>query len=285
MSRVYDQRACRLGEGPIWHPERNQLFWFDILRRKLMSREAGRAFEWQFDEMVSAAGGIDYKRLLIASDTRFFSFDVESGRRDDVAPLEADNPATRSNDGRADPWGGFWIGTMGKKGECGAGAIYRLYCGEIRQLFRNITIPNAICFAPNRSVAYFTDTPTRKVMAQPLDAEGWPQGAPRVFLDLTTEAWFPDGAVTDVAGNFWVAQWGAARVAAYAPDGTLLTEVPVGAVQTTCPAFGGRDFCTLFITTAQKGLKPEVFANDSLAGRVLSVRSGACGRPEYRVRL
>jgi len=250
-----------------------------------MTRQAGRALEWQFEEMVSATGWIDDKRLLIASETQLFSFDVESGRRDFVASLEADNPATRSNDGRADPWGGFWISTMGKKGECGAGAIYRLYCGEMRQLFRNITIPNSICFAPNRSVVYFTDTPTRKVMAQPLDAEGWPQGAPRVFLDLTRAGSFPDGAVTDIKGNIWVAHWGSALVAAYAPDGTLLNEVQVGAVQTTCPAFGGPDFGTLFITTAQEGLKPEALANDSLAGQVFSVKSDARGLPEFKVRI
>jgi sugar lactone lactonase YvrE len=150
---IYDETPCELGEGPLWHPSRGQLFWFDILGRCLLTREGGRRRSWQFDEHVSAAGWVSDTQLLVASETRLLTVDLDTDRREDVAPLEADDPRTRSNDGRADPWGGFWIGTMGKQAEPGLGAIYRLYRGELRRMFHPVTIPNAICFAPDRASA------------------------------------------------------------------------------------------------------------------------------------
>ncbi|MEZ5721276.1 MAG: SMP-30/gluconolactonase/LRE family protein [Paracoccaceae bacterium] len=130
MAQVFDDRGCILGEGALWHPEREQLFWFDILEGKLLSRSGGKPHEWRFEEMVSAAGWVDRSRLLIASETSLFLFDLDTGAAQEVVPLEADNMETRSNDGRADPFGGFWIGTMGRDAAPQAGAIYRWFDGR-----------------------------------------------------------------------------------------------------------------------------------------------------------
>ena len=143
MSEVHDATPCALGEGPLWHPERGQLYWFDILGHRLHTREGGRTRTVQFEEHVSAAGWVDDTSLLIASETRLFLFDVERERAEDVEGLEADNRLTRSNDGRADPWGGFWIGTMAKDGADSAGAIYRYWNGRLTGLYDGISIPNA----------------------------------------------------------------------------------------------------------------------------------------------
>jgi len=250
-AQVFDARVCTLGEGPLWHPERQQLFWFDILNQRLLSRMGKDALTWQFDECVSAAGWVDHNRLLIASETKLFVYDLRDGTWDDLHPLEADTPLTRSNDGRADPWGGFWIGTMGHKAEAQAGAIYRFYRGDLRQITDQITVANAICFAPDRSCAYYTDTPTHQVMRVALHPDtGWPEREAVVHLDLSAEGLFPDGAVTDAAGNLWIAQWGAARIACYDPSGALVTVVATGSTHTTCPAFGGADFRDLYVTSA-----------------------------------
>ena len=141
----------------------------------------------------------------MASETGLWRFSLKDGTRALVVPLEADRPETRSNDGRADPWGGFWIGTMGKSAEADAGAIYRFYKGELRSLYQPITISNAICFSPDRQYAYYTDTITKLVMRQPLNpVDGWPKGAPEVYLDLVNEGLNPDGAVIDLDGNMWL---------------------------------------------------------------------------------
>ncbi|SFP15320.1 SMP-30/gluconolactonase/LRE family protein [Tranquillimonas alkanivorans] len=283
MSITFDDTQCLLGEGPLWHPEREQLFWFDILSRRLLTREGAGTRHWQFDEHVSAAGWVDRTSLLIASETALFRFDIESGGHEHVVDLEAADPVTRSNDGRADPHGGFWIGTMGKNAEPGAGAIYRYYRDELRRLFAPLTITNAICFAPDGRTGYFTDTNDKRIMRVALDGDGWPEEEPSVLVDLSDTPHAPDGAVTDADGNLWNAQYGSGRVACYAPDGAFLREVAFPASQTTCPAFGGPDLGTLYCTSASDGLAPEELAEQPAHGRTFAVTGVGVGRPEPRV--
>ena len=144
---------------------------------------------------------------------------------------------------------------MGKQAQKGAGAIYRYHRGDLRQIVPDITISNAICFAPDAPVAYFTDTPTGQIMRQPLDpANGWPKGTPEVFLDLKPRGLNPDGAVTDAAGNIWVAFWGDHTVRAFDPAGHEIHKIDLPAKQPTCPAFGGADLSDLYVTSATQGL-------------------------------
>ncbi len=277
-AQVYSTIPCTLGEGPLWHPERQQLFWFDILGKRMLSVEGDEERIWQFDECVSAAGWVDRDTLLMASETGLWRLDLLSEERILLSPLEADNPVTRSNDGRADPWSGFWIGTMGFNAEKGAGAIYRYFRGELRKLVSDVTISNAICFAPDRACAYYTDTDVGKIMRQPLAAaDGWPEGKPEVFLDLGHEAFGVDGAVVDASGNLWNAQWGAGRVACYSPEGALLETVLVPTPQSSCPAFGGADLSTLYITTAADGVETPP------AGQTFTAPTTTVGQREHQV--
>lgn len=285
---IFDERTCTLGEGPLWHPERQQLFWFDIIRKKLLSRtEKGGRQEWYFGEQVSAAGWIDRNTLLIASETALVSLRLDSGSREKICELEADNPLTRSNDGRADPWGGFWIGTMGKQAQPNAGAIYRYYRGELRKLFPSITICNAICFSPDRRYGYFGDMATQLIWRQRLaETDGWPQGDPEIFIDCRCDNARPDGAVVDHAGRLWNAQWGAGRIACYDRDGNFIKVIALPASQTTCPAFGGADLCTLFVTTATQDLsEKQIIDQKNNAGKTFAIFVDAQGQPEPQVKL
>lgn len=277
-ARIFSDTACTLGEGAFWHPQRAQFFWFDILGKRLLTRQGDEEQVWQFDECVSAAGWVDHDTLIMASASALWRFDIATGQRAKLVDLEADNPVTRSNDGRADPQGGFWIGTMGYNAEPGAGAIYRYYRGALRKLFDKITISNAICFDPNGDTAYFTDTKDGRVMRQALDADGWPAGDPQVYLDLRSEDFGADGAVIDAKGNFWNAQWGASRVACYDPAGNLIETHAVPTSQTSCPCLGGHKFDTLFVTTAADGL-----SGDDMAGKTFAMTTTTTGQPEHRV--
>ncbi len=282
---IHDSRICELGEGAFWHPTRRQFFWFDILGKRLLSQDRDGPREWRFPEMVSAAAWVDETVLLIAGERDLFLFDLDSEEIETLVELEADRRETRSNDGRADRQGGFWIGTMRKDGDKhpGQGAIYRFYRGELRLLFPGITIPNSICFAPDGKTAYFSDTVTQRIRKVALDAQGWPQGTPETFVDLSAEGLYPDGAVTDAEGNVWNAQWGAARVACYSPQGQFLRAVAMGAPQTSCPGFGGPDLTTLFCTTAREHMSPEAIAAAPLSGQTFVVPGVARGLPEPRV--
>lgn len=278
---IHSDTICQLGEGVLWHPRRAALFWCDILGGRLYERGASGQRHWDFGRMISALGWIDDSRLLVATERDIVCFDLTTGQEEALAPLEADRPETRSNDGRADPYGGFWIGTMGKMAEPSAGAIYRFYKGTVHRLFDGITISNAICFTPDGRFACFADTATQQVRRVSLDADGWPAGVATVWLDLRDAGLNPDGAVFARDGTFWNAQWGAGRVACYDPQGRFLSAVPLPAQQVTCPAFGGRDGTTLYVTSAAQGASPD----DAQAGMTFAVETPVRGQDEHRVLL
>lgn len=286
-AEVFDDRFCALGEGPLWHPVRQSLFWFDIDNKVMYEKAIGGARrEYHFDRTVTAAGLLaDPGRLFVASERDLFVYGLETGTEDILCPLDAENPVTRSNDGRADPYGGFWIGTMGYKAEPQQGAIYRYYKGEVRKLFDQITVSNAICFAPDKSVAYYTDSRTKLIKRVALDGDGWPASAPEDFLDFRSQHFGPDGAVCDTHGNLWSAQWMGARVAVFAPDGTPGDVHLFPTSLTTCPAFGGPDLRDLFVTTAGAHLPHPLKGTQAEAGFVFRVQNAGQGREEYRVQI
>jgi len=277
---VLSHTKCTLGEGAFWHPDRGSFMWFDILGRRLYEAQPGGERVWEFDRYVSAAGRVDRDRLVIATQTDLMLFDLERGSGERLVALEDDIPVTRSNDGRADPYGGFWIGTMGIGLEPGAGAIYRYYKGELRKLYDRVSIPNAQCFSPDGGLACFTDTATGCVRRVRLDAEGWPVGDPEDWLALSPRGLTPDGAVIDAEGRFWTALWGSGAVACFSPEGKELERIAVPATQTTCPAFGGADLGTLLITSAAEGLPDE-----AEAGKTFAIPTQARGQQEHRVSL
>ncbi|WP_112313145.1 SMP-30/gluconolactonase/LRE family protein [Pseudogemmobacter bohemicus] len=271
----FDTRICELGEGAFWHQLRGQFFWFDILNRRLLS--PGR--EWRFDRMASAAAVIDRDRLMVATETGLAILNLENGALTDHIAIEADRPETRSNDGRADRQNGFWFSTMGKRAEPGAGSIYRYFRGRVERLFTDISIPNAISFAPDGRSAWFADTARGIVWSQKLDAEGWPEGERAIFLDLNAEGLNPDGATVDSEGGLWIAKWGAGAVMRYGPDGRRSHAVKVGGHHASCPAFGGADLGDMLVTTAREGIK----APDMHQGLPWLVRPGFRGLPEPQV--
>ncbi len=278
MSTVLSDTKCTLGEGAFWHPLRGTFFWFDILGKRLYEMTAEGQRDWAFDECHSAAGWLSESALMVASETGLYRLDLDTGARERIVALEADDPVTRSNDGRADPQGGFWIGTMGFGLETGKGAIYRYYRGEVRKLYPGISIPNAICFAPDGQSACFTDTVQGVIQRVRLDAQGWPTGAPEPFIDLRAEGLKPDGAVIDAEGRLWNAQWGASRVAVYGTDGAFLQAFAFPASQISCPCMGGADLSTLYATSAAVGLPDE-----DAAGRTFCLPVAAKGVAEPQV--
>ena len=276
-----------LGEGPLWHPGRQRLFWFSILEGVLhaCASDGSDHREWALGERASAAGIVDDDALLVATETGLWRLDLNAGTKSPVVPLEADDPRTRSNDGRAAPDGSFWIGTMGRDAEDSLGAIYRYDAAAdppLASVRRRVTIPNAICFAPDGASAYLSDTSEGMIRRVALDG-GSPVGEAEPFIDLRPAGLNPDGAVTDAEGFLWCACWGSGEVVRFSPAGERVGAIRFPAVQVSCPAFGGPDMSTLFVTTAYEHMgKDERGPAD---GAVYAVPTTVRGRAEPRVRL
>jgi sugar lactone lactonase YvrE len=286
-ARLLLDSQCALGEGPIWHPGRQQLFFFDINEQTLFAvTAAGEIVDsWLFNETVAAAAILDDDTLVLATDTGLKEFDLATGGMNRINEIEADNADTRTNDSRVHPSGAFWIGTLSRSAEeQPLGSVYHYRAGTLTTLKSGISIPNATCFSPDGRIAYWTDTPTKKILQVATDpATGLPVGEWTLFADVADGRGYPDGAVIDSEGYLWNAKWGGSCVVRHAPDGSIdrIIEVPVS--QVTCPAFGGPDLKTLFITTANKNMSAEQLAAEKIAGGLFAIDVDVAGLPEATI--
>ena len=209
---VLSDIACHLGEGPTYDPLSKTLFWFDIHGKKLLARkDGGKVTVTDLPELTSALGIIDAGRQLLVTETGLHVREAATGKVTLHTPIEADNPATRSNDARVHPCGAFWIGTMGKRAEKNAGAIYWFFRGEVRKIVPDVTIPNSICFSPDGSVAYYTGATMEVLHRVACDPRtGLPTGEPQIFHDQRGGQGELDGSVVGADGVLWNARWGGA---------------------------------------------------------------------------
>ncbi|MEB2846894.1 SMP-30/gluconolactonase/LRE family protein [Rhizobiales bacterium RZME27] len=283
---VLSSATSELGEGPTFDPHAAKAWWFNIVGQELheLDTVSGETRVHPLPFMGSVLARIDAGRQLIASDKGLFIRDTVSGEFAHYVDLEADKPGNRSNDGRVHQSGALWIGTMGRKAEDGAGAIYHVAKGQVTKLFDNISITNAICFSPDGTIGYFVDTKVNQLMQVALDAAtGLPTGQPSVLIDNKGEPGGMDGAVCDAEGKIWNARWGAGLLDCYAPDGTLLGRYEVPVKQPSCPAFFGENADRLLTTSAWQGMDENARKTDAKAGNLVDLGISVRGRfePDY----
>ena len=266
---VFDRLECQLGEGPFWHPERQELSWCDNLYRKLLSSSN----EWDSPRAASAAGWIDKSTLLLASSSGLEVFDLATGCCELIEAVEAENPQTLFNDGRLDPMGGFWFLTMGWDAQTKDGLIYRYADGELRKFVECVTIPNAICFSSCGGWVYFADTPTQKIIRQELyPLTGWPFQIATLFVDLSAKGQNPDGASAESTGNFWVAMWGSSELLGFSPVGVEFGKIILPTPNMDCPAPGAAGSSVIFVTTALFGMLQDAGTQEDPLGKTFFIK-------------
>ncbi len=284
--------ACgfTLGEGPACDAETDKAFWFDIVNRKLCEHRlcdgAEKVHELPLMASVIARTNDPAGRYLLATETGLQLFDLATGRLEMLCPIEADDPRTRSNDGRVHPSGALWIGTMGLGGEKDAGAVYVWSGGTLHTVEPRWTIPNSLSFSADGRFGYLAETVKGEIWRMRLDPEtGLPVGDRRLFADYRSRKGWPDGAIMDADDVLHVAVWGGGRVDRIATGGTWLEPIPIPARQPSCPAFAGRDASHMIVTSARQGLKPDALASDPHAGHTFIIEGGFRGRHDPPVRL
>lgn len=284
---VFSDTHCTLGEGPGYDPATGTVWWFDILEGKLFEQAYpdGKAEVHNLGMMASAMAIIDADRQLLMTEKGLVIRNRKTGALTLHKAIEAENPATRSNDSRVHPSGAFWVGTMGKKAEKGAGSIYWYKAGEVRCLFPGISIPNSICFTADGRTAYFADSAANTLWRVATDpATGLPVGDAEVFL-TNTRTGDLDGSVVDIDGNIWNAFWGAAKLNCYSPAGELLRSIELPAIQATCPVFVGPNADRMIVTSAREGLSPDTLQQYPASGQTFLVDLPVRGRHDPAVDL
>jgi len=275
-----------LGEGPVWCPVAQALWWVDIkapaVRRWTQATDT--VDSWPMPDSVGSLAVAADGRVLVALRDRMGLFDPRTGG---VAPLTAfdhGGEGIRANDGKCDRQGRFWIGTMDEGRRAQRGRLYRLDRTALTAMLDGLDVPNSLCWSPDGRTMYFADSAQRTIWAFPFDPAAGTLGERRVFV-RTGDDEAPDGATVDAEGYVWSARYGGGRVVRHAPDGRIDRMQPVPASQVTSCAFGGPDLATLFITTATQRLSPEQLAGQPRAGGLFAVEVGALGLAEPRFAL
>jgi L-arabinonolactonase len=274
-----------LGESVVWDSVSKQLVWIDIHRGNL--ERWGTSGHRTTDRLAERIGAIGLRQTggLVAGFASGFALLDAAGRTERrLMDVEAHLPTTRLNDGRLDRQGRFVCGGMDEDSiQKPVSAVYRLdHDGSVERIIDRVACANSICFSPDGSRMYFADFPTRCIVVYEYDADAGIPHDPVIFADGTEQPGYPDGSTVDAAGCVWNARWGAGRVVRYAPNGDVDAVIELPTSNPTCPAFGGDDLETLFVTSARFGLSEQQRELEPLAGSVFSVRSGTTGLEEPR---
>jgi sugar lactone lactonase YvrE len=274
-----------LGEGPVWDERERCLWWVDIMGEALHRSDpaSGRDEIVPVGQLVGAVVLRASGGLVAAVRDGFVAVDPASGRIDLLAPVEADDPTTRMNDGKVDPAGRFWAGTMGVDHRPGAGTLYRLDPDlRVTAMVPGTAISNGLDWSLDGRTMYYIDTPTRRVDRFAFEPASGAIANRSPAIVIREGAGSPDGMTVDADGYLWVALWDGWAVERYSPDGRLDRRVEVPAGQASSCAFGGPDLDLLFITTAQEGFPPGGLPDQPHAGGLFVCRPGVQGRAPFR---
>ena len=293
-----------LGESPFWHLAEQRLYWVDIDGRQInrCSVATGLVENWEMPEepgcIAPALSAEGTGGLVIALRSGIYRAADWGGALRLLAAAPYDTRTTRFNDGKADPLGRFWAGTVyGPRTE----ALAELFSFDSRggqpatkaRQAGGATVANGLAWSPDARTLYWSDTTSHTIRAFDWDAAAnrlsnervfkqWPRKPAGWRADDDAAPFYggrPDGAAVDAAGNYFVAMFEGARLLKLSPAGEVLADIAVPAQCPTMPCFGGPDLKTLYLTTARHGRPASELARYPQSGCVLSMRVEVPGLP------
>lgn len=265
------------GEGPIWHNDR--LLYVDIEAHKIISftPATGEEKTWSVGQRVGTVVPSVSSGLVWAGDNGIFSLDETTGKSQLIVDPESDIPTNRFNDGKCDPAGRLWAGSMDLNSPRSAtGSLWCLHTDRrIEKKFGPVTISNGLVWTRDAQTMFYIDTPRKNVLAFDFDNATGSISNERIVWDTRSDPTSPDGMTIDSEDRLWIAFCHGAKVVCFDPATKKVeAQIDFPCVETTACAFGGPDLGDLYVTT---GLKPGV--QEPLAGRLFVCRPGAKGVP------
>jgi sugar lactone lactonase YvrE len=280
------QAYAKLGEGPVWDARTQQLFWVDIEGFALHVYDPATHTDRAIDVgqyigslAVRASGG-----LVLALKSGFAAFDLATETITPLADAESHLPDNRFNDGKCDPAGRFWAGTLSLDEDHGQGKA-NLYCLDAEQRVHlkipGVWISNGLAWTQDKRTMYYIDSPTACVMAYDYDDATGALANPRCVIKVNSaQQGYPDGMTIDSEGMLWIAHWDGGAVRRWNPHtGAVMVEIKLPVTRPTSCVFGGKDFATLYITSASTRLSAEKLAAQPLAGSLFVCEPGVQGLP------
>jgi len=284
--QAFGTHRCLLGESSLWHPTEQQLYAVDIPGRQVLRWRAGADTPdaWPQDAepgcIAARAGG----GLLVARRDGLWTLDTATGEQRLLGAPPYDAARLRFNDGKVDPAGRLWVGTISDAREPEA-ALYRFDGDAFSAQVSGLTTSNGLAWSPDGKRVHWSDTKAHRIYVADFDAANGGLSSPRVFAEFKPrtagEAYGgrPDGAAMDAEGHYWAAMFEGGSLVRIAPTGEVVQRVELPVACPTMPTFGGTDLRTLFVTTAREKRPPEELERQPLAGAVLRLRVDVPGLP------
>ncbi len=274
-----------LGEGPVWCPVEEALYWVDI-EGKLLQRfhpNSKRIDRWPTPERLCSFALRERGGLVAAFASGVALYSPETGAVDWIARLDEDKPHNRLNDGKCDRAGRFFVGAMDSRDDGDAGRLFRVDPDlSVHVLEEGVGISNSIAWSLDERTFYFADTRANAIFAYDYDPATGAIANRRIFADMLAGRGAPDGSTIDEEGFLWNAEWGGWRLTRYAPDGRIDRVVPLPVAQLTSCMFGGPDLATMFVTSATFGLSARELNAQPWAGALMETEVGVRGLPAAR---
>jgi sugar lactone lactonase YvrE len=281
---LFDAKA-RLGEGSFWHPEQNKLWWVNIEGKEfhIFDPATGEDRKYGVGARIGTVVPDTEGKAIVALQNGIHQLNLETEELKLIVNPLKEKENLRFNDGKCDPSGRFWVGSMDLDEEESIASLYKMdHDGSVKEMLKHVTISNGIVWTTDRKTMYYIDTPTLKVKAFDYDDSSGEITNNRTAVDIPEEVGNPDGMAIDTEGKLWVAHWGGFCVARWDPDsGELLQKIEVPAPQVTSCAFGGKDLDILYITTAREGMSDEKLKEFPHSGGIFSAKPGVKGLPFY----
>jgi len=280
---------AELGECPRWHGAERRLYWVDIARRELhrfdpaTGRDEARAFAAPVGCFAFVEGG----GMLLGMKDGFALLDRWEGEPSPFgAQIFADKPDLRLNDGRTDPQGRFWAGSVNMAKSAHDAALYRLDGdGSVHFIEGDMLTCNGAAFDAEGRHFHHADTPSHALRRYEVDGATGAIGKAALFHQFPMGEGRPDGGSFDEEGYYWSALFDGGRVVRLSPAGDIIQTVTLPTSRPTMIAFGGEDRRTAYVTTARTGLSPEQLAEQPLAGAIFSFPVAVPGVAEHPFRL
>ena len=282
-TKTIGKQISQWGEGPIWWG--NSLFYVDIAGNKLLRLKPETSEEsiWDVGERIGTIVPCkNDDEVIYAGDTGYVRFNLKTGSKAALADPEASmRGKNRFNDGKCDPAGRFWAGTISMVKDTGSANLYCLDTdGSLSLKVSGVTNSNGICWNADATKMFYIDTPTQNVRAYDYDLESSTISNARVVVDTAAHGYnsSPDGMTIDADGMLWIAFCHGACVVRFDPrTNKELQRVDLPCIETTACTFGGENLDRLFVTT---GIKADL--NEPDAGKVFVIDGlGIKGVPAF----
>jgi sugar lactone lactonase YvrE len=279
IARVDGPRS-QLGEGPCWDAATQSLLWVDILGKAIHRHwpMAQTTTTHSMPTVVSAVCPSQSGGFVLLLEDGFWQADSQMENLEPIASVHDSNGLLRMNDGKVDPSGRFWGGSMAYDGRPGKGSLHVLEGRDVTTVLSDLGISNGLDWSPDGHSFYFVDSLTRCLWVFDFDASSGRVSNRRTLIKFEESFGLPDGLTVDAEGCIWVAGWDGWRVQRYSPYGDYLGLVDVPAARVTSCAFGGNDLTDLYITTATVGLTEDELELQPEAGSLFVARVNAKGK-------